>query len=53
MDIDLTKVRAKAVRLNISLNESLVQRIDAAAKARGQTRSAFLATAAKHEMASA
>lgn len=53
VDIDLAKVRAKAVRLNISLNEALVQRIDAAAKARGQTRSAFLAAAAEHEMASA
>ncbi len=52
VDIDLARVRAKAVRLNISLNEALVQRIDAAAKARGQTRSAFLATAAEHEMAS-
>lgn len=52
VDIDLAKVRAKAVRLNISLNEALVQRIDAAAKARGQSRSAFLATAAEHEMAS-
>lgn len=51
VDIDLAKVRAKAVRLNISLNESLVQRIDAAAKARGQSRSAFLATAAERVMA--
>ena len=53
VEIDLAKVRAKAVRLNISLNESLLQRIDAAAKARGQLRSAFLATAAEREMASA
>lgn len=53
VNIDLAKVRAKALRLNISLNETLVQRIDAAAKARGQTRSAFLATAAEREMAKA
>ena len=53
VEIDLAKVRAKAVRLNISLNESLLQRIDATAKARGQSRSAFLATAAEHEMADA
>ncbi len=51
--IDLAKVCSKAVRPNISLNEALVQRIDAAAKARGQSRSAFLATAAEHEMAGA
>ena len=53
VEIDLAKVRAKAVRLNISLNESLLQRIDATAKARGQSRSAFLATAAEREMAGA
>ncbi|RYF06333.1 MAG: ribbon-helix-helix protein, CopG family [Comamonadaceae bacterium] len=53
VDVDLSKVRAKAIRLNISLNESLVQRIDAAARARGQSRSAFLATAAEREMAAA
>lgn len=53
VEIDLAKVRAKAVRLNISLNESLLQRIDATAKARGQSRSAFLAAAAEHEMAGA
>src|SRR5690606_4382083 len=51
VDIDLSRVRAKAVRLNISLPEGLVQRIDAAAKRRGQSRSAFLAMAAEHEMA--
>lgn len=50
VEIDLAKVRARAVRLNISLPENLVQRIDSAAKSRGQTRSAFLASAAEHEM---
>lgn len=53
VEVDLAKVRAKAIRLNISLNEGLVQRIDAAAKARGQSQSAFLATAAEREMAGA
>ncbi|MDT0138129.1 type II toxin-antitoxin system HicB family antitoxin [Acidovorax sp. PRC11] len=53
VDVDLAKVRAKAIRLNISLNEGLVQRIDAAAKARGQSRSAFLAQAAEREMSAA
>ncbi|QEI09448.1 type II toxin-antitoxin system HicB family antitoxin [Pigmentiphaga aceris] len=51
VDIDLSKVKAKAVRLNISLPENLVQRIDAAAKARHLSRSAFLALAATREMA--
>lgn len=53
VDVDLNKVRPRAVRLNISLPESLVQRIDAEARKRGQSRSAFLAVAAEHEMASA
>lgn len=53
VDIDLAKVRSRAVRLNISLPESLVQRIDSAARSRGQSRSAFLASAAEREMARA
>lgn len=51
VDVDLNKVRSRSVRLNISLPENLVQRIDATAKQRGQSRSAFLASAAEHEMA--
>ncbi|WP_043357640.1 type II toxin-antitoxin system HicB family antitoxin [Cupriavidus basilensis] len=50
VDIDLSKVNAKAVRLNISLPERLVQQIDAVAKQRHMSRSAFLAMAAQHEM---
>lgn len=53
VEIDLSKVNAKAVRLNISLPENLVHRIDEVAKARHLSRSAFLAMAAEHEMASA
>lgn len=53
VDIDLSKVNAKAVRLNISLPENLVHRIDEEAKARRLSRSAFLAMAAEHEMANA
>lgn len=53
VDIDLSKVNAKAVRLNISLPENLVHRIDATAKARRLSRSAFLALAAEHEMQAA
>ena len=41
----------KAIRINISLPEVLVQEIDAYAQARGMSRSAFLALAAEHEMA--
>lgn len=43
----------KAVRINISLPEALVQDIDTYAQARGMSRSAFLALAAEHEMVDA
>lgn len=41
---------ARSVRVNISLDEHLLARIDAAAKAIGTTRSAYLAEAAKTRM---
>ena len=50
INIDVAKVSKKAVRVNISLPENLVQKIDAVADARRMTRSAFLALAAEHEM---
>jgi len=50
VDIDLSKVSSRAIRLNISLPENLIHRIDTAAKARRLTRSAFLAMAAEREM---
>jgi len=54
VDIDLSRVRApRSVRLNISLPEPLVARIDRVAKQRGQSRSAFLASAASHAMQAA
>jgi predicted RNase H-like HicB family nuclease len=53
VDIDLSKISSKAMRLNISLPENLLHRIDATAKARRLTRSAFLALAVEHEMAQA
>lgn len=53
IDIDINNIRPKAVRLNISLPESLVKRIDATARRRKQSRSAFLAQAAEREMADA
>lgn len=43
----------KAIRINISLPEALVQEIDTYAQARGMSRSAFLALAAEHEMTDA
>jgi predicted RNase H-like HicB family nuclease len=41
----------RSVRLNISLDEALVRRIDRTAAARGMTRSAFLAEAARAALA--
>ncbi|SCU78492.1 conserved hypothetical protein [Cupriavidus necator] len=52
VDIDLSRVNTRAVRVNISLPERLVQAIDDAAKSRHMSRSAFLALAAQHEMES-
>ena len=49
-DLDLTKIKSKAVRLNISLPERLVAQIDAAAEKRKMTRSAFLALAAEQSL---
>jgi predicted RNase H-like HicB family nuclease len=40
----------RTVRINISLDKSLVDQIDAAATARGLTRSAFLAQAAREKI---
>lgn len=50
VDIDLTKINTRAVRLNISLPENLVGKIDAEAASRHMSRSAFLALAAEHEL---
>ncbi|KKW67386.1 CopG family transcriptional regulator [Lampropedia cohaerens] len=47
VDLDPSKIRSRAVRLNISLPENLVARIDATARELGQSRSAFLAQAAE------
>lgn len=40
-------VPERAVRVNISMHEGLLHRVDAAAKARGMARSAFLAEGAR------
>lgn len=50
IDVDLSKLSTRAVRLNISLPEYLVGRIDEAAALRRMSRSAYLALAAEHEL---
>jgi predicted RNase H-like HicB family nuclease len=50
VDIDLARIRPKAVRINISLPDLLVRRIDAYAKAHHMSRSGFLAKAAEEAM---
>ncbi len=50
VEIDLAKIRSKSVRLNVSLPEYLVTRIDNYAKAHHLSRSGFLAKAAEREM---
>ncbi len=44
------EVPAKALRVNISLDEGLLARIDKAAARSGQTRSGFLASAARERL---
>jgi hypothetical protein len=51
VDIDLSKVSTKAVRINISMSEQLVHRIDGYASAHSMSRSAFLAAASERLMA--
>jgi predicted RNase H-like HicB family nuclease len=46
VNIDLSKVNTKSIRLNVSLPENLVHKIDEAATAMHMTRSGFLANAA-------
>jgi len=50
VDIDISRIRPRAVRLNISLPESLLQDIDVWANQHGQSRSGFLAHAARAAM---
>ncbi len=50
VDIDLSQINPRSIRLNISLPESLVHRIDREAKARHMSRSAFLAMSAQHQI---
>lgn len=50
VEINLSKIRSRSKRINISMPEELIERIDKTARARGQSRSAFLASAAEKEM---
>lgn len=50
IDINIAKLNTKAVRLNITLPEGLVSRIDDKARASGMSRSGFLAVAAEKEL---
>jgi len=47
VDIDISKVNTKSVRINISMPEALVKRIDMVAKKQHLSRSAFLAKSAE------
>ena len=47
VDADLP---GRSVRLNISMDETLIERIDRRAKALGETRSGFLASAARERL---
>lgn len=48
--VTLKTQTAKAVRINITLPEDVLQRIDSFAEANGLSRSGFLARAARHEI---
>lgn len=48
--VPLVRDRGSSTRINVSLDLGLLEAIDAAARARGQTRSAFLASAARREI---
>jgi predicted RNase H-like HicB family nuclease len=51
LDLDLTRLRPKAKRINVTLPEPLLDRIDEYARAHRMTRSGFLASAAAEMMA--
>jgi predicted RNase H-like HicB family nuclease len=48
--VPLVRDRGSSTRINVSLDLGLLEAIDAAARERGQTRSAFLASAARREV---
>lgn len=50
VDIDLSKINTKSVRINVSLPENLVSKIDRYAQSRHMSRSGFFAFAAQRAM---
>lgn len=48
--VPLVRDRGSTVRVNVSFDLGLLEAIDSAASSRGQTRSAFLASAARREI---
>lgn len=50
LDLDLTRIRPKAKRVNVTLPEPLLARIDAYARSHRMSRSGFLAAAAVRAM---
>lgn len=48
--VPLVRDRGSTTRINVSFDLGLLEAIDAAARERGQTRSAFLASAARREI---
>jgi hypothetical protein len=50
VDVDVSRLSTKPIRINISLPENLVQTIDRYAKAHHLTRSGFLAKAVSAEI---
>ena len=51
VELDLSRIDTRPIRLNVSLPSNLVQQIDAWAEAHHMTRSGFLASAVKQAMA--
>ncbi|MEA3413157.1 MAG: type II toxin-antitoxin system HicB family antitoxin [Pseudomonadota bacterium] len=52
VDVDLSAIEGPAKRINVTIPAGLLARIDAVAKQRGMTRSAFLGSAALREIGS-
>ncbi len=50
VEVDVSRYEGKAEKINITLPRNLIRRIDDAAKARGASRSGFLAEAARREL---
>lgn len=51
--VPLVRDRGRSVRVNISMESGLLEAVDSAARARGMTRSAFIAGAVRNEIVGA